>query len=421
MARLSPGTAGYRGPAGKLTLRVGRRRVLILRETSGPLRLTCREETKVSERRPPPPLSRSRAGARSGPGHHRARSPGDGGRVRGRRDADLTLRHLAQLTGAPYEYLRDVSARRRDPYLDIVRTKRDGETRPISSPEPVLMDVQRWILDRALVGCAFHPSSYAYQRGRSIVDCANVHIGARWLVKLDIHDFFDSVSERRVFDIFQRLGYPRLLCLELARVCTRVSPADQIARIHRRYHENPPYEVNAVGRLPQGAPTSGALANAVMAEVDEHLATLARKTGALYTRYSDDLTFSTSAVSFSRSDAAALIGYASAILAQAGFQAHRKKTRVVPPGARHVVLGLLVGSDRVRLLPGFKRRIEMHVRGVRRFGLAAHAAHRRFDSMLAMINHIDGCLAFADSVEEAFGSALRAEWEGALTAHGYHL
>ena len=201
------------------------------------------------------------------------------------------MRHLAQLTGAPYEYLRDVSARRRDPYLDIVRTKRDGETRPISSPEPVLMDVQRWILDRALVGCTFHPSSYAYQRGRSIVDCANVHIGARWLVKLDIHDFFDSVSERRVFDIFQRLGYPRLLCLELARVCTRVSPADQIARIHRRYHEHPPYEVNAVGRLPQGAPTSGALANAVMAEVDEHLATLARKTGGLYSRYSDDLTF----------------------------------------------------------------------------------------------------------------------------------
>jgi RNA-directed DNA polymerase len=331
----------------------------------------------------------------------------------------FTLRHLAQLTGAPYRYLRDVVARRRDPYFEIVRQKRDGQPRPISSPEPVLMDVQRWILHHSLVGCTPHASSYAYQRGRSIVGCARVHVGARWLVKLDIHDFFGSVSERRVFQIFTKLGYPRLLSLELARLCTRAGPTEHIMRMHRRYQDAPPYEVNILGRLPQGAPTSGALANAVMTEVDAQLMTLAQQIGVVYTRYSDDLTFSTAAANFSRSDAATMIGHTSKILSQAGFQAHRNKTRVVPPGARHVVLGLLVDEAGVRLLPEFKRRVELHVRGVRRFGLAEHAAHRRFDSILSMIDHVDGCLAFAASVEEIFASTMRQEWEAALTAHGY--
>lgn len=56
----------------------------------------------------------------------------------------LTLGELAFRTGAPARYLREIVDRRSDPYNEIVRPKRDGSTRPISSPEPVLMDVHRW-------------------------------------------------------------------------------------------------------------------------------------------------------------------------------------------------------------------------------------------------------------------------------------
>jgi RNA-directed DNA polymerase len=90
-------------------------------------------------------------------------------------------------------YLRDVVTRRRDPYVSISRPKKNGKPRPISSPEPVLMDIQRWILGRILSACTPDDASYAYQRTRSIVDCASRHAGARWMVKLDIHDFFGSV------------------------------------------------------------------------------------------------------------------------------------------------------------------------------------------------------------------------------------
>ena len=122
-----------------------------------------------------------------------------------------TLAHLARLTGVSWRYLREIAARRRDPYLDITRPKRDGTTRPIASPEPVLMDVQRWILRNVLCACDVHPASYAYRKGRSIVDCARVHIGARWLLKLDLHEFFGTVGERRVFRVFEALGYASCL------------------------------------------------------------------------------------------------------------------------------------------------------------------------------------------------------------------
>jgi RNA-directed DNA polymerase len=160
----------------------------------------------------------------------------------------LTLKHLAQLTGASYYYLRDVVSRRRDPYISVTRPKKDGRTRAISSPEPVLMDVQRWILHRILVACAPDSSSYAYQRGRSIVDCASSHAGARWLVKLDIQDFFGSISERRVFAIFADLGYPRLLSLELTRLCTRIAePVPQMLRVSR-YRGKAPYRCSLTER-----------------------------------------------------------------------------------------------------------------------------------------------------------------------------
>jgi hypothetical protein len=83
------------------------------------------------------------------------------------------------------------------------------------------------------------------------------------------------------------------------------------------------------------------------------------------------------------------------------------------------VLGLLVDGDRPRLLPEFKRRLEVHVRGVERFGLPEHAEHRRFDSILSMINHVDGCIAFASSVEIEYAGKLADRWAQALRFRGY--
>jgi RNA-directed DNA polymerase len=71
-------------------------------------------------------------------------------------------------------------------------------------------------------------------------------------------------------------------------------------------------------------------------------------------------------------------------------------------------------DSQIRLLPEFRRRVEMHVRGVRKFGLAAHSSHRNFDSTLSFINHVDGLLAFGAGVEPAWAAMVGAEWRSSI-------
>ena len=89
------------------------------------------------------------------------------------------------------------------------------------------------------------------------------------------------------------------------------------------------------------------------------------------------------------------------------------------PGARKIILGLLIDGDRPRLLPEFKRRLEVHLRGVEKFGLPEHATHRHFDSILSMINHVDGRIAFAASVDADYAGKLADRWALVLEARGY--
>jgi RNA-directed DNA polymerase len=139
--------------------------------------------------------------------------------------AILTIRHLAHLTGADYKYLRSIVARTHDGYAPFTIRKRNGGRRLIAAPEPELLAVQRWIAKRVLLKREVHPASMAYARGASPLACAKRHVDARWVVKLDIHDFFESISERRVYFAFRECGYQPLIAFELARLCTRVHPA----------------------------------------------------------------------------------------------------------------------------------------------------------------------------------------------------
>jgi RNA-directed DNA polymerase len=331
----------------------------------------------------------------------------------------LSLGHLAHLTGVSYTYLREIAQRTRDPYVQIVRPKADGGIRTLSSPEPPLMEVQRWILHNVLNLSKIHPSSFAYQTNHSIAQCASVHLGARWLVKMDLHDFFDNIYESHVYNIFHQLGYAPLVSFELTRICTILPFSYSKYRSRARLYKSIPfYATDIQGWLPQGAPTSGALANATAFPLDQKLSLIAGRRSMVYTRYSDDLIFSTTA-GFNRGHATSLIDHVCNVVRDEKFSLHRKKTRIVPPGARHIVLGLMLGPDRLRLLPNFKRRIDVHIRGVDLFGLAQHSSHRDFRSIFSFINHVDGCLAFAQGIEPAYAQEARERWDRALAKNGF--
>ncbi|MGA5187669.1 reverse transcriptase family protein [Streptomyces griseoincarnatus] len=331
----------------------------------------------------------------------------------------LTLAHLAHLTGVPYLYLREIVQRRRNPYTEFSRPKREtGKTRTISAPDPILMDVQRWLLAHIFSRLTPHQASYAYQRGRSAVQCAQRHLGATWLLKFDLHDFFPSINERAVHAVVHAAGYNNLISFEIARLCTQVPYTVDWPCGRATYQAIPSYNTPIVGRLPQGAPTSGAVANAVARPLDEALAALADRYDMTYTRYADDMTFSTLRP-FARPVLTRCVAEITQAVAATSFTLHRKKTRVVPPGARKIVLGLLVDGDQVRLPRHTRKRLEDHIRGAEKFGFASHVGHIGFSSLRGFIHHVDGLLAYAHGVDAAWARPLSRRWEDLLAAEGF--
>jgi RNA-directed DNA polymerase len=338
--------------------------------------------------------------------------------------AILTLGHLAHLTGADYKYLRTIVTRAHDGYKPFMIRKRGGGGRLIASPEPKLLAVQRWIARNILAQRPVHPSSMAYAGGSSPLKCARRHVGARWLFKFDVHDFFESIPENRVYRAFRDSGYQALVAFELARLCTRVHaeyasipPAWRSNRLHG-LAEIGAYSDRRKGHLPQGAPTSPMLSNLVSRPMDALLAEVAGARGLVYTRYSDDIVFSTGG-DMARRDARDLVNDVTRIFGAFGHVLHRKKITIAPPGARKLVLGLLVDGDTVRLSREYRDRLETHLRGIEQFGLAEHAASRHFASLWGMVRHIHGLAAHAMAIDRPYGEALVVRLTAALAKQGW--
>ena len=139
----------------------------------------------------------------------------------------LTLRHLAYQCDVPFRYLRGVVSRTQPNLYRSFRIqksnqgKRNVAYRVISVPDTKLKIVQKWINANILAYLSVDPSSVAYSTGDSIKAAAENHCGARWMIKTDIQNFFESVSESQVYRVFNRVGYQPLISFEMARICTR--------------------------------------------------------------------------------------------------------------------------------------------------------------------------------------------------------
>ncbi|MGM9489786.1 reverse transcriptase family protein [Ideonella sp. YS5] len=338
----------------------------------------------------------------------------------------FTLRHLAHLTDADYGLLRSIVRRaEEDPYRVFLirkRPARDGARRfrVICSPDPTLLRVQRWLARNVLAHSKslVHPSSTAYAPKCRLVDAASPHCGSRWLIKVDIRSFFESVSEVSAYRSFRALGYQPLVAFELGRLCTRMGTLTK-RRMRKQWWRHSylsPYRISAyesrrLGHLPQGAPTSPMLANMAMVEADAQLERLAQANGLTYTRYADDLTFSTAERTFDRLHARSVISGIYQILGRHGFSPNSSKTAVVSPGGRKIVLGLLVDGPSPRLTRAFKASLRMHLHYLRAegFGPTAHAARRGFSAVAGLRNHLVGLAAYAAQIEPEYGAKVLRE------------
>lgn len=337
----------------------------------------------------------------------------------------LTLKHLAHLTQVPYPHLRDYVTREVDAYkiFRVRKRARPGQPtsfRVICVPPQSLAVAQQWIAKYVLAIGVTHNASTAFAPGCRLVDAAAPHCASRWLIKVDVQRFFESISEVDCYRVFRSLGYQPLVSLELARICTRIGPFNALRRTKRWFRKAPfetskikSYAIRRLGHLPQGAATSPMLANLAMREVDVLLTALAERYGLTYTRYADDLTFSTAAREFQRADARKAVYEIYGVLRQFGLAPNLTKTAIVSPRSRKIVLGLQVDQDEPKLTRAFKMKMRMHLHYLERedVGPLKHAERRGFSAVAGMRNHLMGLAAYAIQIEPAYGKAIKARFE----------
>lgn len=321
----------------------------------------------------------------------------------------LTLRHLSELSDISYLYLRSAVHNNQNLYKKAVlkkQSKPQRAKRTIYIPTSELADLQRWLHHNVLRQCDVHPRSFAYSQGSHPIFAASEHSACEWLIKLDITDFFHSISESSVYKVFRGIGYTKLLSFELARLTTIRSAYDYLPRWHDGecdYQSIPFYDDSVSGVLPQGAPTSPMLSNLVAYDLDERLEAIAHRIGFCYTRYADDIAFSTER-KLAKSDILKIKNEMLGAIRRSGFMPNEFKTKIAGPGSRKIVLGLVVNNIRPTLTRQFKDDIRKHFYFLEssKHGIPEHAKHCRM-STSALYEFIEGKAIWAKKVEPAYG------------------
>jgi RNA-directed DNA polymerase len=268
------------------------------------------------------------------------------------------LAQLLELEPDQLDWFADCQRRERLAVIEPLRhyryqwvTKRSGTLRLLEAPKPRLKHLQRRVLESIVAHIPPHDAAHGFRPGRSVSSFVRPHVGRAIVLKMDLRDFFATITAARVVSLFVTAGYPEPVARLLAGLCTNTVPRTVLERA-----AGPAIDVDRArgiaiwragqlyGRphLPQGAPTSPALANLAAFRLDARLSGLARAAGADYTRYADDLVFS-GGEEFARS-----IGrfptHAAAIALEEGLAVQHRKTRVMRRGRRQRAAGVVINE-----------------------------------------------------------------------------
>ncbi|MBB4688672.1 reverse transcriptase family protein [Amycolatopsis jiangsuensis] len=275
-----------------------------------------------------------------------------------------------------------------------------GGVRLIEQPKPRLAELQRRVRRHVLDALPVHEAAHGFRRGRSIHTCARPHAGQPIVVRMDLEGFFPTVSAARVRSLLGLAGYPPAVGSALAGILTTRTPVDVLRTAPARTRL---LNQLAGSHLPQGAPSSPSVANAVTNHLDRRLSGLAASLDASYTRYADDLAFSGgTALPLHR-----LLPGVRRIVTDEGFRLRDDKTSVVPAYRQQRVAGLVVNAE-----PAVARAQYDELRAVlhncARTGPAAQnrSGHPDFRA------HLLGRIAWVSATNPARGAKLTALFRG---------
>jgi retron-type reverse transcriptase len=278
-------------------------------------------------------------------------------------------------------------------YTRFTIPKRNGDERAIWAPLPKLKAAQGWLLRQIVERLPVHGAAHGFVPGRSIYTNARRHIDSRIVLKMDVQDFFPTVTMPRVKGVFRHAGYREQIATLMALICTE-APREIVEYKDKRY-----YVALGPRCLPQGSPASPAITNTLCLRLDRRLTGLAQTYGWRYTRYADDLTFSLPADADGKPDLGKMIGLIHKITHDEGFQIHSDKTRVLRRGTRQSVTGLVVNGDAEPRVPRELRRKLRAIRHNLEHGADFERDDENLDTML-------GYAAFVYMTDRELGSSM---------------
>jgi RNA-directed DNA polymerase len=273
------------------------------------------------------------------------------------------------------------------------RGKSKGK-RGIQNPDKRLKRVQKVFLTRFLHNIPTGEHIGAYVPGRSCLDTARQHVKSAVIVSMDIRDFFPTVKRAMIRRYLLGLGYNHRVASLMAALVT-----------YRNF-------------LPQGAPTSGMVANLVADQrFDQAILQDLRKFDSKwrYTRYSDDIDVSHPEKQ-PRERILEVVNIVRSRVSEAGFHINERKTKTEPYWNRQKVLGVVVNEK-----PNVPRleymRIKAMIHNCMMHGFESQTAKAKKENAGMLVSHIRGKLAFFKQIDKHKADILKRKFEIALEMH----
>jgi RNA-directed DNA polymerase len=238
----------------------------------------------------------------------------------------MIIARIARNAGLDAEFLERVISTASFRYKTYVIPKKTGGVREIAHPSKELKFLQRWLVDNVFVGLPVHESVYSYRIGIGIRAHALAHVHHNYLLRIDFSHFFPSIKAPDVARLITRNR--EQLPLRLSRRDIQV-----ICQIVCRKHE-----------LTIGAPSSPSLSNAILFQLDSFWTTRCNQSAVTYSRYADDLYFSTNEPNVLAGILAEFETYVHAMKSPR-LQINRQKTVFTSRKRRRHVTGLVLSSE----------------------------------------------------------------------------
>ncbi len=219
-------------------------------------------------------------------------------------------------------------------YVHFKMAKKTGGFRAISAPKPQLKRLQYWILENILNKVAVSQEAHGFVSNKSIVTNAMPHIGKAVVINCDLENFFPTLGYPRVKGLFRSLGYSAEVATVLAILTTEAETKEVLLDGEKLYlYTGKRY-------LPQGSPASPMITNLICRKLDKRMVGIAKTLDFTYTRYADDMTFSSDAYG----NINKMMFWIRGITQEEGFILHPNKTKIMKKGSRHEVTGVVVNE-----------------------------------------------------------------------------